>query len=299
MKEWMQHLPQVRGRYTPHADLKKMVWFQVGGPADVVFKPADAEDLSDFLRQLAQDVPVMVLGVGSNVLIRDQGVDGVVVKLTREFTKIKIDGDVVTVGAGALAKTVALEAASHGIGGLEFLSGIPGSMGGVVKMNAGAYGSELKDVIVSCAVVDRKGQQKTLEAQDITFTYRHSSLPDDWIVVETTLQGQPGDKQKIQERLDFIMQERERSQPIRAKTGGSTFKNPSGHSAWKLIDEAGCRGLKKGDAQVSEKHCNFLINTGYATAADLEALGEEVRQKVKATSGVDLEWEVMRLGKGN
>jgi UDP-N-acetylmuramate dehydrogenase len=299
MKQWLQHLPQVRGRYAPHGDLKKMVWFQVGGPAEVVFKPADAEDLSAFLRQLPQEVPVTVLGVGSNVLIRDQGVDGAVVKLTREFTKIKIDGDMVTAGAGALAKTVALEAASHGIEGLEFLSGIPGSMGGVVKMNAGAYGSELKDVIISCSVVDRKGQQKTLESEDITFTYRHSSLPDDWIVVETTLQGQLGDKKKIQERLDFIMQERERSQPIRAKTGGSTFKNPPGHSAWKLIDEAGCRGLKKGDAQVSEKHCNFLINTGHATAADLEALGEEVRKKVKATSGVELEWEVIRLGKGN
>jgi UDP-N-acetylmuramate dehydrogenase len=298
MKQWLQNLPTVRGRYTPHADLKKMVWFQVGGPADVVFKPADVEDLSDFLQQLPQEVPVMVLGVGSNVLIRDRGIEGAVVKLTREFTKIKIDGDTVTVGAGALAKTVALEAASHGIADLEFLSGIPGSMGGVVKMNAGAYGAELKDVIVSCSVVNRQGQQKKLAAKDITFTYRHSSLPEDWIVVETTLQGQQGDKKKIQERLDFIMQERERSQPIRAKTGGSTFKNPPGQHAWKLIDQAGCRGLKKGGAQVSEKHCNFLINTGHATSADLEALGEEVRQKVKATSGIDLEWEVIRIGKG-
>ena len=299
MKQWLQHLPQVRGRYAPHADLKKMVWFQVGGPADVVFKPADVQDLADFLKQLPQEVPVTILGVGSNVLIRDQGIEGVVIKLTRAFTKIKMDGDQVTVGAGALAKTVALEAASHGIADLEFLSGIPGSMGGVVKMNAGAYGSELKDVIVSCSVINRQGQHKKLESKDITFTYRHSSLPEDWIVVETTLRGRSGDKVKIQERLDFIMQERERSQPIRAKTGGSTFKNPPGHSAWKLIDQAGCRGLQKGDAQVSEKHCNFLINTGHATAADLEALGEEVRHKVKKTSDVDLEWEVIRMGRGN
>lgn len=290
-------LPAVRGRLSAAAPLADITWFRVGGPAEAMFRPADRDDLVAFLKTKPADVAVTVLGVGSNTLVRDGGIDGVVVRLGRGFVEIEAEGDEILAGAGALDVNVAQTAQMHGIAGLEFLRGIPGTVGGGLRMNAGAYGTEFKDVLVWAEAIDPQGNLHRLSAAEMGFSYRHCDVPEDWIFVAAKLKGRAGDKAEIQARMDEIQAAREGSQPIRSRTGGSTFANPEGHKAWQLIDAAGCRGLVVGDAQVSEQHCNFLINRGSATAADLETLGETVREKVKASSGVSLRWEIKRIGK--
>lgn len=289
-------LPPVRGTYAENAPLKDLVWFRAGGHAEVLFRPADTEDLATFLFAKPTDLKVTVIGVGSNLLIREGGIPGVVVRLPAAFGKIRVDGTRIRVGAAALDAAVARAAAEAGIAGLEFLRGVPGTIGGALRMNAGCYGRELKDVFVEATAVDGQGTVHTLTAEEMGFTYRHSAVPADWIFTEAVLEGTPDEPQAVRVRMEALVEQREASQPVRSKTGGSTFKNPPGHKAWALVDEAGCRGLRVGDAQVSEKHCNFLINTGNASAADLEALGEEVRKRVKDKSGVTLEWEIKRVG---
>lgn len=289
-------LPAVRGRYTENAPLGPVTWFRVGGPAEVMFRPIDVQDLAGFLAGKPADVPATVLGVGSNLLVRDGGVPGVVVRLGRGFAGIETEGDEVRVGAGALDVNVALVAGDAGIAGLEFLSGVPGTIGGALRMNAGAYGAETKDVVVGARAVDPVGRVRDLDPEDLGFGYRCCAVPRDWIFVSARLRGRLGDRAAIARRTEEIRTAREQTQPIRSRTGGSTFANPPGAKAWELIERAGCRGLTRGGAQVSEKHCNFLINTGNATAADLEALGEEVRRRVFETSGVRLEWEIQRIG---
>jgi UDP-N-acetylmuramate dehydrogenase len=289
-------LPPVRGTYTPDAPLKDLVWFRAGGAAEILFRPADAEDLATFLFAKPVDIRVNVIGVGSNLLIRDGGIPGVVVRLPGSFGKVTVDGTRITAGAAALDASVAKLAADAGIAGLEFLRGVPGTVGGALKMNAGAYGREIKDIFVEAVAIDGRGDRHVLKAGDMNFVYRKSQLPEDFIFVSATFEGSRDDPAAVRARMDKLMADREASQPVKTKTGGSTFKNPPGHKAWQLIDEAGCRGLKIGQAQVSEKHCNFLINTADATAADIEALGEEVRSRVKARSGVELEWEIKRVG---
>ncbi len=291
----IDRLPPVRGRLTADAPLASVTWFRAGGPAEVLFRPADLDDLAGFLAAAPEDVPITVLGVASNLLVRDGGIPGVVIRLLRGFTEIAIEGDYVMAGAGALDLNVALTAREHGLAGLEFLSGVPGTIGGALRMNAGAYGGEVKDVIVHADSVDRRGQRLRLSPADLGFTYRHCAVPGSVIFTGATLRGQPGDQNAIAARISEIDRARGESQP-RSRTGGSTFTNPPGDSAWRLIDAAGCRGLRMGGAQVSEKHCNFLINTGEATARDIEALGEEVRRRVYETSGVSLHWEIMRIG---
>ena len=293
----IDRLPKVRGRLTEGSALSAVTWFRVGGPADVLFKPADLEDLAQFLKQKPDDVPVTVIGVGSNLLVRDGGIEGVVIRLGRGFTEIRANGTTISAGAGALDLNVALSARDAGIGGLEFLSGIPGTMGGALRMNAGAYDSDVSQVFQHADALSAKGELHRLGKLEMGFTYRHSGVPEDWICVGGAFAGQPGDSKAIHARIQEIQSKREESQPIRARTGGSTFVNPVGHKAWKLIDDAGCRGLRKGDAMVSDKHCNFLINTGNATAADIEALGEEVRRRVRDKSGVELAWEIKRIGR--
>jgi UDP-N-acetylmuramate dehydrogenase len=290
-------LPPVRGRIRADVALAPLTWFRVGGPAEILFRPADIEDLAAFLGGCPADIPVMVLGVASNLLVRDGGLRGVVIRLGRDFARVRIDADSVVTGAGALDLTVAEEALAAGLAGLEFLSGIPGTIGGAVKMNAGAYGSEIVDIIESAVVVTRAGKVLTIEGPALGLTYRHSALPEGAIVVEATLRGRPDEPDAIAARMRDIQAKRAETQPIRARTGGSTFANPPGEKAWELIDRAGCRGLTMGGAQVSEQHCNFLINTGEATAAELEALGDEVRRRVHAMSGIDLRWEIMRIGR--
>ncbi|MDR3435793.1 UDP-N-acetylmuramate dehydrogenase [Telmatospirillum sp.] len=292
----IERLPTVRGRLTADACLASITWFRVGGPAEVLFKPADLEDLATFLAGKPAGVPVTVVGVGSNLLVRDGGVPGVVIRLGRDFAGIDIDGSKMTVGAAALDLTVATSAWEAGLAGLEFLSGVPGTIGGALRMNAGAYGLEMKDITLSARAFDATGHLHGLSQADLGFAYRRSALPDDWIFVDAELQGHPGDNAEIAGRMADIRAQREESQPLRTRTGGSTFANPPGHKAWQLIDAAGCRGLTKGGAQVSEKHCNFLINTGTASAADIEDLGEEVRRRVFETSGVPLHWEIRRIG---
>jgi UDP-N-acetylmuramate dehydrogenase len=297
----LQRLPAVRGRYTESADLARITWFRVGGPADVSFRPLDRDDLVAFLKGRPSDVPITVIGVGSNLLVRDGGVPGVVIRLGRGFVDVCADGDEVVAGAAALDINVARTALDAKLAGLEFLSGIPGTIGGAVRMNAGAFGGELSDVLVCAEAVDLDGNVHTLTPADLGFTYRHSELPEAWIVTSARLKGRAGDAAAIAARMDEIRATREDSQPVRVRTGGSTFKNPStpeakGRKAWQLIDAAGCRGLIRGGAMVSDKHCNFLINTGTATAADIEALGEEVRRRVFQDSGVVLEWEIQRIG---
>jgi len=289
-------LPAVRGRYSENAPLGPVTWFRVGGPAEVMFRPIDVQDLAGFLAGKPADVPVTVLGVGSNLLVRDGGVPGVVVRLGRGFAGIDTEGDEVSAGAGALDVNVALAAGDAGIAGLEFLSGVPGTIGGALRMNAGAYGAEIKDVVVGARAVDPAGRDRDLDPEDLGFGYRCCAVPRDWIFVSARLRGQLGDRGAIARRTEEIRTARERTQPIRSRTGGSTFANPPGGKAWELIERAECRGLTLGGAQVSEKHCNFLINSGNATAADLEALGEEVRRRVFETSGVRLEWEIQRIG---
>lgn len=291
----IDRLPKPRGRLTADAPLGPQTWFRTGGAAEVLFRPADVDDLAEFLAALPVDVPVTVLGVGSNLLVRDAGVEGVVVRLMRGFNAIVASGDVVTSGAGALDLNVALTARDHALSGLEFLSGIPGTIGGALRMNAGAYDGELAQVLVSAEAVDRAGRRHEIDASRLGFSYRHSAAPADWIFTSARLRATPGDQLAIARRIAEIDAARTESQP-RSRTGGSTFTNPDGHKAWELIDAAGCRGLRIGDAQVSEKHCNFLINLGAATATDLEALGEEVRRRVFERSGVRLEWEIRRIG---
>lgn len=289
--------PHVRGKLTTQAPLAPLVWFKSGGCAEYLFEPKDIEDLQSFLRDLDPQVPVMALGLGSNLIVRDGGVSGVVVRLGKAFAKVaKVDAVTLDCGAGASGILVSSTARDEGIAGLEFLRSIPGTVGGFVRMNGGAYGGEVKDILVDCDIVLRNGELQRLAVDDLHYSYRHSELPDGAIVVSARFRGRPGEAVAIQAEMDRISASREASQPLRSKTGGSTFKNPEGHKAWQLVDEAGCRGLQIGGAQVSEKHTNFLINTGDATSADIEALGEEVRRRVKAKSGIDLTWEIQRVG---
>ena len=289
-------LPPVRGTYAENAPLKDLVWFRAGGPAEILFRPADAEDLATFLYAKPKDLPVTVIGVGSNLLIRDGGIPGVVIRLPGSFGKVAAEGSRVRVGAAALDAAVARAAADAGIAGLEFLRGIPGTIGGALRMNAGCYGREVKDVFVEAKAVDGSGNILSLKPDDMAFVYRRTGAPDDLIFVEAVLEGLAGNPDEVRGRMNALVEQRESTQPVKSKTGGSTFKNPPGHKAWQLIDESGCRGLRRGAAQVSEKHCNFLINTGEATAADIEGLGEEVRARVKEKFGIGLEWEIKRVG---
>jgi UDP-N-acetylmuramate dehydrogenase len=290
-------LPPVRGRLEPDAPLAPLVWFKSGGTAQWLFEPRDLDDLQAFLADLDPAVPVMALGLGSNMIVRDGGVPGVVVRLGKAFAQVEpVDPITLRCGGGASGILVSSKARDHGISGIEFLRSIPGTVGGFVRMNGGAYGREVKDILVDCDVVLRSGERTTLAASDLGYSYRHSALPDGAIVVSATFRGYPGELEAIQAEMDRIAQSREESQPLRSRTGGSTFKNPPGTKAWQLVDEAGCRGLRIGDAQVSEKHCNFLLNLGAASSADIEALGEEVRRRVKRKSGVELEWEIQRVG---
>jgi UDP-N-acetylmuramate dehydrogenase len=291
----IDRLPRPRGRLTADAPLGPQTWFATGGPAEVLFRPADVADLAAFLAALPADVPVTVLGVGSNVIVRDGGIRGVVIRLLRGFTGVAVEGSEVVAGAGAPDLNVALTAREHALAGLEFLSGIPGTIGGAFPTNAGAYGSELADVLVSAEAVDRSGRTFSVTPAELGLSYRHSAAPPDWIFTSARLRAAPGDQLAITRRIAEIDAARAGSQP-RSRTGGSTFANPPGHKAWELIDRAGCRGLRVGGAQVSEKHTNFLINTGAATASDIERLGEEVRRRVLEQSGVRLEWEIRRLG---
>jgi len=289
-------LPPVRGTYTYGAALKDLVWFRAGGPAEVLFRPTDVEDLCTFMAARPAGMAVSVIGVGSNLLIRDGGIAGVVIRLPAAFGKIAADGRRIRAGAAALDASVARAAADSGIAGLEFLRGVPGTIGGALRMNAGCYGREIKDVFVEAAAIDTNGNKLTLGPKDMAFVYRKSGAPEELIFVEAVFEGKAGDPSEIRARMNALVEQREATQPVKSKTGGSTFKNPGGHKAWQLIDDAGCRGLMHGAAQVSEKHCNFLINTGDASAGDLEALGEEVRARVRAKSGVTLEWEIKRVG---
>ena len=287
----------VRGRLKRDAPLAPLVWFKSGGHAEMLFEPADADDLSDFLRQLDPAVPVMGLGLGSNMIVRDGGVPGVVVRLGKPFATAKaLDSTTLECGGGASGILVSSTARDAGIGGLEFLRSIPGTVGGFVRMNGGAYGRETSDVLLSCEVVLRSGQRKFLGPDDLRYSYRHSELPEGAIVTGATFRGHIDEPAAIQAEMDRIAASREASQPLRSKTGGSTFKNPPGHKAWALIDAAGCRGLMHGGAQVSEKHCNFLLNLGEATSSDIEELGEEVRRRVRAKTNIMLEWEIQRVG---
>jgi len=289
-------MPAARGRLTRDAPLAPLVWFKSGGAAQWLFEPADADDLSGFLAALAPDLPVYPLGLGSNLIVRDGGMPGVVVRLGKAFARVSAAGTDLTCGGGASGILVSSTARDAGIGGVEFLRSIPGTVGGFVRMNGGAYGREVADVLVSCEVILRSGERRTLAAADLAYTYRHSALPDQAVVIAATFRGALGDPVAIQAEMGRIAAAREASQPLRSKTGGSTFKNPPGERAWALVDAAGCRGLTRGDAQVSEKHCNFLLNLDKATSGDIEALGDEVRSRVKAHSGVELEWEIQRVG---
>ncbi len=290
-------MPTVRGRLTPDAPLAPLVWFKAGGRAEWLFEPADVDDLAAFLAALDPAVPVMALGLGSNLIVRDGGVPGVVVRLGKPFAKVaRVDETTLTCGGGASGILVSSSARDAGIGGVEFLRSIPGTVGGFVRMNGGAYGRETADVLVECEVVLRTGERRVLAAAALGYTYRHSELPEGAVVVSATFRGHPAEPAAVAAEMDRIAAAREASQPLRSKTGGSTFKNPPGEKAWALVDAAGCRGLMRGDAQVSEKHCNFLLNLGQATSADIEALGDEVRDRVRAHSGVVLEWEIQRVG---
>jgi UDP-N-acetylmuramate dehydrogenase len=288
----------LRGTLTANAPLARHVWFKTGGPAEWLFEPADADDLATFLERLQGAFPVMALGLGSNLIVRDGGVPGIVVKLGKPFARVEAEPScVMACGGGAHGILVASAARDAGIAGLEFLRGIPGTVGGFVRMNGGAYGREIADVLIDCDVVMPDGQRHRLTAADLDYSYRHSSLLEGAVVVSARFQGEPGDPQAIGREMDRIASSRERSQPLRTRTGGSTFKNPPGRKAWELVDAAGCRGLRLGGAHVSEKHANFLINDEDATSADIEGLGEEVRARVARHSGIDLEWEIQRVGR--
>jgi UDP-N-acetylmuramate dehydrogenase len=288
----------IRGNLTKDAPLAKLVWFKTGGPADWLFEPADMEDLKLFVERLEGELPIMALGLGSNLIIRDGGIPGVVIRLGKPFAQVEAGKDcIVTCGGGASGILVASTARNAGIAGLEFLRGIPGTVGGFVKMNGGAYDREVSDILLDCDVILPDGNWVTLDLEDLQYSYRHSVLPDGAIVVSARFKGKPGDPEAIGAEMDRIADARENSQPLRTKTGGSTFKNPEGKKAWELVDAAGCRGMELGGAKVSDKHTNFLINTGDATSADIEGLGELVRKKVYENSGVQLEWEIQRVGR--
>jgi UDP-N-acetylmuramate dehydrogenase len=290
-------IPGVAGSIEPGGSLADFIWFRTGGPAEWLVRPRDVEDLAGFLRDLDPAVPVLPVGVGSNLIVRDGGVPGVVVRLPKSFAQVGMEpGNRVRAGGCAMGITVASKARDGGISGLEFLRGIPGTAGGAVRMNAGAYGREIADILVEATLVLRDGTIETWPRGRFGYSYRHSDVPEGAVVVEALFEGVPGEPAAIGAEMDRIAEEREASQPLRSRTGGSTFKNPPGTKAWKLIDAAGCRGLTIGDAQVSEKHCNFLLNLGKAKAAEIEALGEEVRRRVRAHSGVGLEWEIQRVG---
>ena len=287
----------IRGKLTPNAPLAPLVWFKSGGTAEWLFEPADVADLQAFLRDLDPAIPVFPLGLGSNLIVRDGGVTGVTVRLGKTFAKVeRIDTTTLRCGGGASGILVSSSARDAGIGGIEFLRSIPGTVGGFVRMNGGAYGREVKDILIEAQVVLRSGELVTLANADLDYTYRHSGLPEGAIVVSATFRGHPAEPAAVQAEMDRIAASREASQPLRSKTGGSTFKNPLPKKAWEVIDAAGCRGLTLGDAQVSTKHCNFLLNLGSATASEIEALGELVRERVRAHSGVELEWEIQRVG---
>ena len=289
--------PRVSGRLTKNAPLAPLVWFKSGGTAEWLFEPKDEDDLVQFLRDLDPQIPVMALGLGSNLIVRDGGVPGVVVRLGKLFSRIgRLDEVTLRCGGGASGILVSSTARDAGIAGLEFLRGIPGTVGGFVRMNGGAYGREVKDILASARIVLRSGEVVEWPLEKLGYTYRHSELPAGAVVIEALFRGTPGDPQAIGAEMDAIARAREESQPLRSRTGGSTFKNPPGHKAWALIDAAGCRGFRMGDAQVSEKHCNFLLNLGSATSAEIEALGEEVRRRVEAKTHITLEWEIQRVG---
>ncbi len=289
-------LPQLRGRLLANEPLAPLTWFRVGGPAQVLFMPEDEDDLAYLLANLPSDIPVTVVGLGSNLIVRDGGVSGVVIRLGRGFSDIKVEGERIRVGTAVPDVRLARAGQEAGLAGLAFMRGIPGAVGGALRMNGGAYGRETKDALVEARGVDRDGNVRVFANGDMRYTYRHCGAPDDIIFTEAVFAGTPGDPAAIAAEMDKITESREATQPIKSRTGGSTFKNPPEQKAWQLIDAAGCRGLALGGAQVSELHCNFLINQGSATAADIEVLGETVRRRVKETSGVDLEWEIKRIG---
>ncbi len=292
----VQTINAVRGKLKPGAPLAPLLWFKSGGAAEVLFEPADRDDLVRFLVDLEPGTPVMALGLGSNMIVRDGGVPGVTIRLGKPFATIDVDDVTLRCGGGASGILVSSSARDAGIAGLEFLRGIPGTVGGFVRMNGGAYGREVRDILVDCTVVLRNGQIEQWPAERLDYSYRHSELPDGAVVVEALFRGEPGDPAIIGAEMDRIAAARETTQPLRSRTGGSTFKNPPGHKAWALIDAAGCRGLRIGDAQVSEKHCNFLLNLGDASSADIEELGEEVRRRVLQATNIELEWEIQRIG---
>lgn len=301
MADWVERLPRIRGRYAFDVDLSRTVWFRAGGHADVVFRPADVDDLAHFLRTRPADLPVTVVGLGSNLLVRDGGVAGVVIRLRQGFRDVRVRWDgaraLVEVGAGALDMNVARQCRDQGVGGLSFLSGIPGTIGGALRMNAGAYGHEMADVVVEARALDDAGGVHVLAPDAMGLSYRHSAVPDDWIFVSAVLEGRREEPATITQHMEEINAQREASQPIRARTGGSTFTNPAGHAAWELIDEAGCRGLARGGARISEQHCNFIVNVDGASASDIEGLGEEVRRRVEEKTGLSLQWEIRRIGR--
>jgi len=293
----LDRLPEVRGSLKADVSLAPYTWLRVGGAADAFFMPKDEADLALFLSSIDPDIPITILGVASNTLVRDGGIEGVVIRLGPAFGTVETDGLTLTSGAAALDARVAKSAAEAGIAGLEFYVGVPGTIGGALRMNAGCYGSETQDVLVGLVAIDRRGRRIVMSVEDMGYSYRHSTAPDDLIFVSATFVGKSDAPEAIRARMDAITARREESQPIRSKTGGSTFKNPDGHSAWKVIDAAGMRGHRVGGAQMSEQHCNFMINADNATAADLEGLGEAVRAKVLATQGITLDWEVRRIGR--
>ena len=295
--ELKARLPELRGRLMSNQPLAELTWFRVGGPAQVLFMPEDEADLAYFLGQLPAEIPVTVVGLGSNLIVRDGGVPGVVIRLGRRFGEVKVEeGTRIRAGTAVPDVKVSRAAQEAAITGLAFFRGIPGAIGGALRMNGGAYGRETKDALIEARGVDRQGRVRVFANADMHYTYRHCGAPDDIIFTQALFQGAPGDPATIAAEMEKITESREATQPIKSRTGGSTFKNPSGHKAWQLIDAAGCRGLKHGGAQVSEMHCNFLINLGSATAADIEALGETVRRRVMENSGIELEWEIKRIG---
>ncbi len=293
---FMEKMPHFKGRLRENADMARLSWFRTGGPADILFEPADEADLQLFLRKLPCDVPITVIGAGSNMLVRDGGVRGVVIRLGRAFAGIQIRGDVLKAGAGAMDVYVAREAQKAGKTGLEFLVGVPGTIGGALRMNAGAYGREVKDMLIHAHAVDRYGHAHDFKVKDFDYSYRHSALANDLIFLGASFHVDDGEPDVIKAKMDEITSTRAETQPIGTRTGGSTFKNPEGNHAWKLIDEAGCRGLSIGDAEISQKHCNFLINHGTASAAEIEELGELVRKRVFEKTGIQLQWEIERVG---
>jgi UDP-N-acetylmuramate dehydrogenase len=290
-------MPELRGKLDANAPMAPLSWFRTGGPAQILFTPADEDDLAYFLARLDRSIPVLVVGLGSNLLVRDGGWEGAVIRLTKGFTDIAVEpGHQIRAGAGVADVKVARAAAEAGIAGLSFLRGIPGAIGGAIRMNGGAYGGETKDVLVEARGVTRTGEKVVYTNQQMDFTYRHAGVPEDVIFTEALFEGRPGNPDEILAEMNAITEARSSTQPVNTRTGGSTFKNPPGRKAWELVDAAGCRGLRVGDAQVSEMHCNFLINHGSASAADIEGLGEEVRRRVRENSGVELEWEIKRVG---